>query len=93
LAGEIAPSLSLKTNGAIFETSIKLFQGSFNTYICICVGFADVTCAPGVNLAHVRPYIIQMLREPAARGARNKGCYFWSRLSHYFLGKKHSLKV
>jgi hypothetical protein len=23
---------------------------------------------------------MQMLRAPAARGARNKGCYFWTRI-------------
>jgi hypothetical protein len=26
----------------------------------------------------------QMLRAPAARGARNKGCYFWTPLSEWF---------
>jgi hypothetical protein len=57
----------------------------------ICVGFADVTRASGENLAHVTQnsrtmcvmspaYIMQILRAPAARGARNKGCYFWTPL-------------
>jgi hypothetical protein len=57
----------------------------------ICVGFADVTRIRRESGAYVMQMlrakfascnqsVMQMLRSPAARGTRNKGCYFWTPL-------------
>jgi hypothetical protein len=35
------------------------------------------------DVRHVARVIMQMLRAPAARGAHNKGCYFWTLLYMY----------
>jgi hypothetical protein len=37
------------------------------------------------DVRHVARVIMQMLRAPAARGARNKGCYFWTPLYPHFI--------
>jgi hypothetical protein len=65
---------------------------NFCIYVADVVGFADVTRASirresGAYVTQMLrskfTYIMQMLRAPAARGARNKGCYFWTPLYCY----------
>jgi hypothetical protein len=44
----------------------------------LIVCHANVTRKMCVRCASCSPRIMQILRAPAARGARNKGCYYWT---------------
>jgi hypothetical protein len=65
-----------------------LIEGS-KSNMPFCVRFADVTCIQHESGA----YVTQMLRAPAVRGARNKGCFLLLDPSvHTFICTKFQVK-